>query len=74
MKTITIEVTPFELNELYEAIIYKENQLIEQHEKYLKLSKWNNPEKIVKVLENRIKDLDNVHTKIANSEKLNSDK
>ena len=37
-----------------------------------KVSKWDNSEKIVKVLEKRILDLDNVHTKIANSENLNS--
>ena len=72
MKKITIEVTTFELNELYEAIIYKKNQLIEQREKYLKLSKWNNSEKITKVLDKRIFDLDNIHAKIANSENLNS--
>ena len=69
MKKIIIEVTTFELNELYEAIIFKRNQMAEHLEK---VSKWDNSEKIVKVLEKRILDLDNVHTKIANSENLNS--
>ena len=69
MKKITIEVTTFELNELYEAIIFKRNQMAEHLEK---VSKWDNSEKIVKVLEKRILDLDNVHAKIANSENLNS--
>lgn len=69
MKKIIIEVTTFELNELYEAIIFKRNQMAEHLEK---VSKWDNSEKIVKVLEKRILDLDNVHAKIANSENLNS--
>jgi len=69
MKKIIIEVTTFELNELYEAIIFKRNQMAEHLEK---ISKWDNSEKIVKVLEKRILDLDNVHAKIANSENLNS--
>lgn len=65
MKTITIEVTTFELNELYEAIIYRRNQLSDHLEK---VSKWDNPEKIVKVIEKRLNDLDNVHSKIAKAE------
>ncbi len=69
MKKIIIEVTTFELNELYEAIIFKRNQMVKHLEK---VSKCDNSEKIVKVLEKRILDLDNVHAKIANSENLNS--
>ena len=69
MKTITIEVDSFELNELYDAIMYKKDAMIRHIDK---VSKWDNSEKVVKILKKRIQDLDNIHSKIANSEKLNS--
>ena len=69
MRKIIVELTQCELTELYEAIIARQVELTNHLER---ISKHNNLEKIALALQNRINDLDNVHSKIANSEKNNN--
>ena len=66
MMKITIELNNFELNELYEAIIAKKNEMCNHG---AKLEAKGTSKKILMALYKRIEDLDNVHMKITKSEK-----